>query len=235
MIDGLNYLTIIERFKCKEFPRLRTADEDWIRSVDYFGLFGFDSKDFEIDLKVLRQRFHEWQQIVHPDLLNSRKNQTVVEKRDLHNVYEKVEKIRPGEGLSSIINKGYQTLKDDLKRAEYMVELSGIVRLSEENDSFDDKEFLMEVIESREMIEGAESFDEVNNFKNSNKESIDRINEELSKKFKEIKSIEITKDRDHSSPTDEIRIKGLFQDVKTLIIKLRYFKNFDQICKDKLF
>lgn len=52
---------------------------------------------------------------------------------------------------SSLVNKGYETLRSPLHRAEYLLSLRGAGALEE--DSLADGEFLLEVMEAREQIE----------------------------------------------------------------------------------
>lgn len=67
---------------------------------------------------------------------------------------------------SSLLNKAYNTLKDPLARAKYMLQLEGIQ--IEESASLEDPELLLEVLEMREELEQATSEDELKPVKQVN-------------------------------------------------------------------
>ncbi|CAE6421923.1 unnamed protein product [Rhizoctonia solani] len=56
---------------------------------------------------------------------------------------------------SSFVNKGYETLKSPLRRAEYLLSLRGTEM--GETDSLEDQHFIMEIMDTRESVEEAES------------------------------------------------------------------------------
>lgn len=67
---------------------------------------------------------------------------------------------------SSYLNKAYNTLKEPLARAQYMLALNG-VEVSE-SESLEDPELLMEVMEIREEMEEAESEEDIERLKIEN-------------------------------------------------------------------
>jgi molecular chaperone HscB len=67
---------------------------------------------------------------------------------------------------SSLANKAYSTLKEPLSRANYMLELLGAP--IHETESLNEPELLMEVMEARELLEEAQTEDEVQDLKNVN-------------------------------------------------------------------
>ena len=65
-----------------------------------------------------------------------------------------------GSGKSTLINDAYQTLKNPLKRAQYLLELRG-VNMPSEQASFGDVSFLMRQMELREMLAEVKHADDV--------------------------------------------------------------------------
>jgi len=91
--------------------------------VNYFELFGLNDQ-FEINTKQLAEVYQSLQKTVHPDRFahaSSQEQLVAVQK-------------------SSMINDAYQTLKNPLPRAHYMLTLRG-ADLPSEQASFGDTEF----------------------------------------------------------------------------------------------
>ncbi|KAI9202275.1 uncharacterized protein BJ171DRAFT_514640 [Polychytrium aggregatum] len=93
---------------------------------------------FALDLQQLRRNFLTLQQSVHPD--------GFTKKSPEERKYSEVQ--------SSLINKAYQTLREPLSRAKYMLGLYNVK--VEEGEAPVNQELLMEVMEVREAIEEAE-------------------------------------------------------------------------------
>ena len=102
---------------------------------NYFKLLGFD-ESFDICEKSLHQSYMKLQKLVHPDIL-SHKSQ--------------VDKMQ-GLQLSADVNQAYQTLKNPLKRAEYLLSLNNIYVGSEKNAVKAEMPLLMESMELREAL-----------------------------------------------------------------------------------
>ncbi|GHE87912.1 co-chaperone HscB [Thalassotalea profundi] len=102
--------------------------------MNYFQIFEIESK-FNLDLKELSERFQSIQKSVHPDKFAHGSNQ------------EQMLAVKK----STLVNDAYQTLKNPLKRAEYILSLRGVEQPSEQA-SFSDNEFLMRQMELREML-----------------------------------------------------------------------------------
>jgi molecular chaperone HscB len=103
--------------------------------LNYFELFDF-SVDFNIDLSQLSLRYQTLQKTVHPDKfahLSDQEQRIAVQK-------------------SADINDAYQTLKNPLQRAEYLLTHRG-VDMPNEQHTFGDTSFLMRQMELREMLE----------------------------------------------------------------------------------
>ncbi len=103
--------------------------------MNYFQLFGL-SPTFSIDLSVLSNTFQQLQKSAHPDRFAHDSNQ-----QQLLAVQKSAE-----------INDAYQTLKNPLTRAEYILEQRG-TELPNEQSTFADTQFLMHQMELREMLE----------------------------------------------------------------------------------
>jgi len=103
-------------------------------SANHFALFGFPV-EFTVAQDQLVQRYRELQQTVHPDRFASASDQ----------------ERRLAMQRATQINEGYQTLKDPLARARYLLELSG-VRWDDEQETMADPAFLMEQMERRETL-----------------------------------------------------------------------------------
>jgi molecular chaperone HscB len=103
--------------------------------VNYFQLFNIEVS-FDVDLNQLSQTYQTLQKTVHPDKFahaSSQEQLLAVQK-------------------SAEINDAYQTLKQPLKRAEYILILRG-VDLPNEQHTFGDNSFLMRQMELREMLD----------------------------------------------------------------------------------
>ena len=111
--------------------------------MDYFQLFGLDNK-FVVDLANLSNVYQTLQKSVHPDRFahSSSQDQLVAVQK------------------SATINEAYQTLKNPLKRAEYMLKLRG-TEMPNEQASYGDTGFLMRQMELREMLAEIKMSDDV--------------------------------------------------------------------------
>ena len=70
---------------------------------------------------------------------------------------------------SVLVNQSKNILTDVLKRAEYLLELHGSVKPSEEADSLDNTDLLMEIMEVREQLEEAQTAEGIESIKQTNK------------------------------------------------------------------
>lgn len=105
-----------------------------ILTLNFFELFEIPVS-FEVDLTNLQQRYTALQQSVHPDKFANAGDQ------------EK----RLSMQQTSHINEAYQTLKDPVSRAVYLLKLKG-VDVNLENETTMDMAFLMEQLEMREAL-----------------------------------------------------------------------------------
>ncbi|HEY5603707.1 MAG TPA: Fe-S protein assembly co-chaperone HscB [Gammaproteobacteria bacterium] len=102
---------------------------------NYFELFNLPAA-YDLDLTELSTRYRKLQATVHPDKFA---NATDLERR-------------LSMQQSALINEAYQTLKNPLLRARYMLQLKG-VDLSSESSVNMDSEFLMQQMRLREELE----------------------------------------------------------------------------------
>jgi len=111
--------------------------------LNYFQLFGIEVV-FDVDLNQLSQTYQTLQKTVHPDNFarSSSQDQLIAVQK------------------SSETNDAYQTLKQPLQRAEYILTLRG-VDLPNEQHTFGDTNFLMRQMELREMLEDVKHADDI--------------------------------------------------------------------------
>jgi molecular chaperone HscB len=111
--------------------------------LNYFQLFGIDSS-FDIDLQNLSSSYQALQKAVHPDKFAhaSEQEQRIAVQKSAH------------------INDAYQTLKQPLQRAEYILVQRGVDMPNEQN-TFGDTSFLMRQMELREMLEDVSSSSDI--------------------------------------------------------------------------
>jgi len=105
----------------------------------YFELFGQDLR-FDLDLQQLHSEQQRLQAIYHPDRFVTASEQ------------EK----RLSVQQASWINEAFETLSNPVKRARYMLELSGL-ELNDDSETTSDAAFLMEQISIREEIDECRS------------------------------------------------------------------------------
>ncbi|HEB95821.1 MAG TPA: co-chaperone HscB [Sedimenticola thiotaurini] len=106
-------------------------------SKNYFELFGLPV-GYIIDVDKLAERFRELQRVVHPDRYANAPDH---------------ERRLSMQGATRI-NEAYQTLKDPIRRAHYLLSLHGIDS-DVEKETTRDTDFLMEQLELREQLEAA--------------------------------------------------------------------------------
>ncbi|KAF9903746.1 hypothetical protein EC991_003394 [Linnemannia zychae] len=161
--------------------------------VNYFEVLGLSPEpSYDVDLKDLRLKFFKIQQLIHPDSYSQNTNGD--------QVYAQQQ--------SSLVNKAYSTLKEPLSRANYMLELLGAP--IHETESLNEPELLMEVMEARELLEDAQTEDEVQELKSVNDARIKDTVAGLSKAFK-------SQD---------------LEQAKTLAIELQYWIRIQNVIRD---
>jgi molecular chaperone HscB len=124
---------------------------------DFFPSLGPDALPpkgpFTLDLTLLRKEFLRLQAKAHPDLAPQ-------------------DKKRQAEAASARINEAYKTLQNPLLRAQYLLEMRGVDLAGDETAKVEDPELLMEVLETREVIEEAATEEELQPLKEMNERRI---------------------------------------------------------------
>ena len=103
---------------------------------NYFSLFAIPVT-YDIDLSELTRRYRDLQKAVHPDKYAS------------HSEQERLGAVQQ----AATVNDAFETLKSPLLRAQYLLELNGVVE--DGNATISDPEFLMQQMEMRESLEDA--------------------------------------------------------------------------------
>jgi molecular chaperone HscB len=106
-------------------------------SSNYFELFGLP-QTYQLDTTALSERYRQLQRVIHPDRFAHASDQ---------------EKRLSMQGAARI-NEAYQTLKDPIGRARYILALQG-VNTEGQGRTSQDPEFLMEQMELREELAAA--------------------------------------------------------------------------------
>jgi molecular chaperone HscB len=89
------------------------------------------------------------------------------------------------EATSARINEAYKTLQNPLLRAQYLLSLRGIDVAQDETAKVEDPELLMEVLDTRELIESAKEEEELEEIRAVNEERIMSSEAVLERAFKE--------------------------------------------------
>lgn len=168
--------------------------------MNYFQIFAFEDS-FSIDLAKLSQVYQSLQKTVHPDRFAhaSSQEQLIAVKK------------------STLINDAYQTLKDPIKRADYMLTLRNIERPSEQA-SFSDNHFLMHQMELHEQLEDVKHANDVD-------DAIERMNNVLSSEFNALFEQMTAQIHDNSSASNTAACENLR--------KLKFYKKL-QVDLDRL-
>lgn len=111
-------------------------------SKNFFRFFGLDPK-LSIDLPELQKRFYELSRQWHPDRFSRKSAQEQSQALE----------------ATAILNDGYRTLKDPVKRAEYLLTEEGFP-IAEQRSKDVPPELLEEVFELNMMLEELKSGDE---------------------------------------------------------------------------
>src|SRR5262249_28275762 len=111
----------------------------------YFDVFGV-AKKYHLDMSELEQRYHALSKELHPDRATPADRLAAVQK-------------------SGELNDGYRLLKDDRKRAEYLLKLAGLDLTDETFSKGTSKialppDFLIEIMEMREDLAAARTANE---------------------------------------------------------------------------
>lgn len=104
-------------------------------SKNYFDLFGLPVA-YIVDVNALSERYRELQRVIHPDRFANASEQ----------------ERRLSVQSAALINEAFETLKDPIARAGYLLSMHG-VEMDALNESTQDAAFLMQQMELREELE----------------------------------------------------------------------------------
>jgi len=135
---------------------------------NYFQIFQLNCT-FQVDLEVLSTRFHDLQQAVHPDKFVSASEQDK----------------RLAVQWATQVNKGYDTLKNPMLRAIYLLELK---QLEIEHNPNLAPAFLMQQVELREALEeiedeGEQALPQLDKYKKTVKKMLLQLEDEFSTQY----------------------------------------------------
>ncbi|KAF2863015.1 Co-chaperone Hsc20 [Piedraia hortae CBS 480.64] len=140
------------------------------------------------DLKLLRKEFLQLQSVSHPDISSGKSKLN-----------------------SSVINEAYATLRDPLKRAEYILSLHGEAGADPEGISGDDGGLLLDVLQAREAVEEADSAAEVERLKRENDSRVEAA----------VKRIEVACEEED------------WEELRKLTVQLRYWRGIAESLGEK--
>jgi molecular chaperone HscB len=169
---------------------------------DYFEFFGLERK-LDVDQASLQKRFYELSKKWHPDR------------------YSRAPAEEQNQALeaTSILNDGYRTLKDPVKRAEYLLEQEGFP-IGEQRSKDVPPELLEEVFDLNMLLEELRSGDEsqkpqLENAGENFRRMRDVIDEELESLFAR---------HDAAAPESETSQQALHE-IRGILNRRRYIEN----------
>lgn len=135
--------------------------------VDHFQRLGV-TRTFDVDVPAVDRLYFDLQRQLHPDRFatKSPKERALSQQQ------------------ATALNDAYEMLKDPLKRADYLVHLSGVNVLPEGCNLVHDQSILMEAMEMRERLASASSLADVSTLAKETKGEIDDVVTGLSMAFK---------------------------------------------------
>lgn len=125
-------------------------------------------QSFDVALDDVRRRYIELQQALHPDRFVHKDD---AERHRAHTA-------------SSLVSKAYNTLKDPLERATYLLHLHGVDLTDESIKHELDPELLLEVMEERERLAEAEEGEQLKAIAEENQARMDTTLDDISIAFK---------------------------------------------------
>lgn len=169
---------------------------------DYFEFFGLERK-LDVDQASLQKRFYELSKKWHPDRFSR----------------APAEEQNQALEATSILNDGYRTLKDPMKRAEYLLEQEGFP-IGEQRSKDVPPELLEEVFDLNMLLEELRSGDD------SQKPQLERAGENFRQMRdavdKELESLFAR--HDAAAPESETAHQALHE-IRGLLNRRRYIEN----------
>ncbi|XP_046399174.1 iron-sulfur cluster co-chaperone protein HscB [Ischnura elegans] len=158
---------------------------------NYFDLFGINER-YSVDPKLIQKTFRDLQRQLHPDLYSNKDE----------------EEKKLSEEHSSLVNKAYSVLNHPLRRAQYMLLLKGVDIEKAPADL--SQEFLMEIMERNEEVDGLEDEDKIHHLSLMYKNVMMELSKEAEKAFD----------------------KGDLEKAKEVVAKMKYFYNLEMKVQD---
>jgi molecular chaperone HscB len=170
--------------------------------TDYFEFFGLDRK-LVIDLDALQKRFYDLSRQWHPDRFSRRPAD------------EQDEALQ----ATSVLNDGYRTLRDPVRRAEYLLTEEGFP-IGEQRSRDVPPELLEEVFELNMLLEELRSGDEsqrpqLNQARENFLDMRSGIDSELERLFS----------RYDEAPPESETSKQVLQEIRGVLNRRRYIEN----------
>jgi molecular chaperone HscB len=141
---------------------------DYIRDKDFFAIFNLN-KNYIIDKNQLDKQYKDIQKIVHPDKYSTSSDNDIKEAQD----------------CSAYVSNAYNILKDDLKRANYLLKLKGAPSNEEMSSNVHDIVLLEALMEYQERIEESESLNELNLIKSEIINKIESSKIQIERNFRQ--------------------------------------------------
>jgi molecular chaperone HscB len=141
---------------------------EYIKEKDFFAIFNL-SKNYNIDKTQLDKQYKDIQKIIHPDKFSTSSTNDIKEAQD----------------CSAYVSNAYNILKDDIKRANYLLKLNGADSIEEMSSNVHDIELLEKLMEYQERIEESESINELNSIQSEIIEKIQNLKIKIEEKFKQ--------------------------------------------------
>jgi len=134
--------------------------------LDHFRRLGLEP-GFDVDVDLVEKRYLGFQRAIHPDRFATKP----ARERAF------------AESQAVALNQAYETLKDPLRRAAYLLGLNGIDASVSKDETVRDPELLMEAMEAREALMEATSIEKVETLQAKAGADAIAILSELSKAF----------------------------------------------------
>ena len=161
---------------------MASALDDIDFGSDHFALFGLPPA-FRIDPRALDKRFRELQARVHPDRF----------------AHAGESERRVSLQWATRVNEAYQTLRNPLSRAQYLLDLAG-QGVDKENNTAMPPEFLMEQMEWREAVAEARQAREIAELEQLHH----RVKQRMNKRYDQLAEL-LDERRDYATAADRVR------------------------------
>lgn len=186
----------MEALQCAKCNRLQPLPSD----VDFYEVLGIPldsigARGWRVQDGDLKAQWRRTMAVAHPDRLVSKPG----DEQEI------------GAQQSTIVNKAYETLRQPLQRALYLLQRVGGVNI-EEDQSIQDPSFLMEVLELQEALENAQDQATVDEINATNQEHMQGVLQALDEAFA-------------ANPLDTDRIRDL-------AMQLRYWTNIEKSIRE---